>query len=59
MKITRIFVVEGYDNLKDDTYTNVRKFELIADSADEAIKRAQELLPCPHFRVWGVIEKIQ
>jgi len=59
MTTTLIFVIEGYDELKEDTYINVRKFELVAKTADEAIKRAQELLPCPHFRVWGVIEKIQ
>lgn len=53
-----IFVVTGYEErMQDGTLRDTVVFELIAESSDEAIKRAKKIHKKPFYRISRVIEK--
>jgi len=54
-----IFVIQGYDIFDQTTgaMKDVTTYELYANSASEAIKRAESLCKKKGYRIQGVIEK--
>lgn len=55
-----IYVVEGYETFdkKTNTYTDVKRIEVIATSEKEAYEKARKLLKAKNYKVWGAYEKV-
>ena len=55
-----IYVVEGYETFdkKTNTYTDVKRIEVIATTEKEAYEKARKLLKAKNYKVWGAYEKV-
>lgn len=55
-----IYVVEGYESYdkKTNTYTDVKRIEVIADTEKQAYDKARNLLKAKHYKTWSVFEKV-
>jgi len=60
MDTYKIYVVEGYETYdkKTNTYTDVKRIEVIADTEKETYAKAQTLLKAKHYKTWSVFEKV-
>lgn len=53
------YQVEGFEKYdkRTDTYTEIRKMEIIAETEAEALKLAQERIECKNYMVIGCFER--
>lgn len=59
MKTYLTFYIEGFESYDEETksYGEVKKFEVIAKTEEEAIEKCKKLLKCNNYKVWSVSEK--
>lgn len=57
--MTTIFIIQGYDQVipETNTVTNVVTIEVIAKTAEEAIKKAGGYIKKNGYRITNIIEK--
>lgn len=55
-----VFIVQGYEAKVDNgQLLDSCEIQLIDETAENALKRAKELLPKSHYRISMIIEKIK
>lgn len=59
MEIYTVFIVTGYKQIERGVYEESTTFEIISDSAEDAIKQAKRLYKKDHYTVTRVIQAIQ